>query len=422
MNHYKLVIIGGGSAGLAAAAAAYDAGITDPENGILILERDREPGGILQQCIHNGFGLHRFGEELSGPSYAERWAKEVEKRGISCRLNSMVTHLSKDRVVEYVNAAEGVVSVQADAVILAMGCRERTRGALAIPGYRPAGVWTAGAAQRYLNLEGLRIGTRAFILGSGDIGLIMARRLTLEGAKVLGVAEIMPYSNGLPRNMKQCLEDFDIPLYLSHTITEIRGRDRLTGVTISQVDSRMQPIAGTEKDFDVDTLLLSVGLIPEMNLGEEAGIAIDPATKGAFVNEALETSVPGIFSCGNVLHVHDLVDYVSAEGEKAGRMAAGYLMHDLKEDHAVAIRAGSGVGALLPQTVRPSNVEKSQEISFRVRKESRNSTIDIYRDGVKLRSIKKLHLVPACMENITLTRAELEQAAGEIRLEIGGAV
>lgn len=315
MKTYDLVVIGGGSAGLAAAISAYDNGVTD----ILILERDKELGGILNQCIHNGFGLHTFKEELSGPSYAERFITMIHDRGIQFKLNAMVTHLSDEKVVEYVTPAEGYVRVQAKAVILAMGCRERTRGAIAVPGYRPAGIWSAGTAQRYLNMEGYMVGRKVFILGSGDIGLIMARRMSLEGAQVMGVAEIMPYSNGLPRNIKQCLEDFDIPLFLSHTISRIEGKQRVNQVTIQQVDDKMKPIAGTEKVFDVDTVLFSVGLIPENALSEEAEVKLHRRTKGPIVDESYQTNVEGIFACGNVLHVHDLVDWVSQEGTKAGK-------------------------------------------------------------------------------------------------------
>lgn len=273
MKTYDLVIIGGGSAGMAAAIGAYHKGVRD----ILILERDNEPGGILLQCIHNGFGLHTFGEELTGPSYAERFADQIEKLGIHCETGALVLHLHKDKTLDYISPRTGYVTIQARAVILAMGCRERPRGAIGIPGTRPAGIWTAGTAQRYLNLDGILPGQRVFILGSGDIGLIMARRMTLEGAKVLGVAELMPYSNGLPRNLKQCLEDFDIPLFLSHTVTDIRGSERLTEVVISQVDEQRRPISGTEKVFEADTLLLSVGLIPENYLSEEAEIPLHPA-------------------------------------------------------------------------------------------------------------------------------------------------
>ncbi|MCF0114448.1 MAG: FAD-dependent oxidoreductase, partial [Erysipelotrichaceae bacterium] len=303
----QLVVIGGGAAGLAAALSAYEAGVKE----ILILERDKELGGILNQCIHNGFGLSTFKEELSGPTYAERFIQQVKQTSIQVMLETMVLSINKDKSIEIVSPTTGYTTIQAEAIILAMGCRERTRGAIAVPGARPAGIYSAGTAQRYLNMEGYLCGKKVFILGSGDIGLIMARRMTLEGAKVLGVAEVMPYSNGLPRNMKQCLDDFDIPLYLSHTIIDIQGKERVTGVTIAQVDGKRVPIEGTEKHFDCDSVLFSVGLIPENNLSEDAGIALDKVTKGPIVNEQYMTSIEGIFACGNVLHVHDLVDEVT---------------------------------------------------------------------------------------------------------------
>ena len=360
MKQYDIIVIGGGSAGIAAAIAAYEDGCKN----ILLLERDQELGGILLQCIHNGFGLHMFGEELAGPAYAQKWVEMLADTTIECKTNTMVTHLGADKVVEFVNPMDGYVTVCAKAIILAMGCRERTRGAIAIPGYRPSGIWTAGTAQRYLNMEGYLVGKKVFILGSGDIGLIMARRMTLEGAKVEGVAELMPYSNGLPRNMKQCLDDFNIPLYLSHTITDIKGKDRVTGITITKVDERMQPIQGTEKEFEVDTLLLSVGLIPENGLSQEADIQIHPRTKGAIVNESLETSVEGIFACGNVLHVHDLADYVSAAGKKAGLYASKYSRGELEKGKEFKVSIQQGIGYVLPHKVNPYNVGDQIEFMF----------------------------------------------------------
>ncbi|HAM63176.1 MAG: pyridine nucleotide-disulfide oxidoreductase [Firmicutes bacterium GWF2_51_9] len=415
MRTIELVIIGGGSAGLASAISAYEHGIKD----ILILERDKELGGILQQCIHNGFGLHTFKEELSGPAYAERYIDKINEYKIEVKLNAMVTHLSKDRIIEYVTPDEGYVTLQAKAVILAMGCRERTRGAIAIPGYRPAGIWSAGTAQRYLNMEGYMVGKRIFILGSGDIGLIMARRMTLEGAKVLGVAEIMPYSNGLPRNIKQCLEDFDIPLYLSHTITRIEGKDRVNQITIQKVDERFQAIANTELTFDVDTVLFSVGLIPENALSEEADVTLHQKTKGPIVDETYQTDVPGIFACGNVLHVHDLVDWVSLEGQKAGISAARYLNHEVTSGKTIQMVAGEGLGYIVPHHINPSNVEKSIECMFRVTKTAKFVELVVKRDGQVLKRIKKRHLAPAEMERIVLTKDELMGCNESIRIEIG---
>ena len=413
MKTVDLAIIGGGSAGMAAACGAYEAGIRD----ILILERDKELGGILLQCIHNGFGLHYFKEELSGPEYAERWADKIEEYGISYRLDTMVLDISPDKVITYTNAESGYQQIRAKAVVLAMGCRERTRGAIHIPGYRPAGVWTAGTAQRYLNMEGYLVGKKIFILGSGDIGLIMARRMALEGAQVLGVAEIMPYSNGLPRNIQQCLRDFDIPLYLSHTVTNVYGRDRVSGIQLSQVDEKLRPIAGTEKDFACDTLLLSVGLIPENQLSQNAGLGLSPKTKGALVNEANETECRGIFSCGNVLHVHDVVDFVSEEGLHAGRSAAAYLQGYLAQAEAAAAVAGVGIGYVLPQRVR-KNQGADVTFSFRVTGVMENVELVVKIDGNTVKSVKKKHLIPAEMERITLTADELNGLQGEIQIEV----
>ena len=405
MERCDLVIIGAGPAGLAAAIAAREAGVQD----ILLLERDREPGGILNQCIHSGFGLHTFKEELTGPEYAQRYIERVEELNIPCMLNTMVLELSSDRVVTAMNREKGLFQIQAGAVILAMGCRERARGSLNIPGFRPAGVYSAGTAQRLVNMEGYLPGREVVILGSGDIGLIMARRMTLEGAHVQVVAELMPYSGGLKRNIVQCLDDFDIPLKLSHTVVDIHGRERVTGVTIAQVDENRRPIPGTEQYYDCDTLLLSVGLIPENALSRAAGVEISPITNGPVVNESLETSVPGVFACGNVLHVHDLVDFVSEEAANAGRRAAKFLSGSAaSSDKEISITATSGVRYTVPSHISPERMDETVVVRFRVADVYRNATIVVRSDsGEELLRRKRMIVAPGEMEEVTLKRDDL---------------
>lgn len=402
MTSHDIVIIGGGPAGLAAAFAARKAGIQD----ILILERDNCLGGILNQCIHNGFGLHTFKEELTGPEYADRYIKMVEEEKIPYKLNTMVIDINKDKEVTFINKEDGLITIQAKAVILAMGCRERARGALNIPGYRPAGIYSAGTAQRLMNIEGYSVGKEVVILGSGDIGLIMARRMTLEGAKVKVVAELMPYSGGLKRNIVQCLDDYGIPLKLSHTVVDIEGKERVTGITLAEVGPDRKPIPGTEEHYSCDTLLLSVGLLPENELSKGIGISMSPVTSGPEVNDQLETSTEGVFACGNVLHVHDLVDYVSEEAALAGSNAAAYVKagKERKTGHFVTLKAENGVRYTVPQIIDVNNMQDKLTVRFRVADVYKERSISVYYDGVLVSKRKKKVLAPGEMEQIVLKK------------------
>ena len=403
--NYELVIIGGGPAGLAAAAAAYDVGC----RSILILERDTQLGGILNQCIHNGFGLHTFGEELTGPEYAARFIAQVRDRGIEYKLNTMVLSISEEKHITAVNREDGLLEIDARAIILTMGCRERSRGALNIPGYRPAGIYSAGTAQRLVNIEGYLPGRRVVILGSGDIGLIMARRMTLEGAKVLVVAELLPYSGGLKRNIVQCLDDFGIPLKLSHTVVNIEGKERVSGVTIAEVGPDRKPIPGTEIHYDCDTLLLSCGLIPENELSRGMGVALSPVTNGPVVDESLQTSIPGVFAAGNVLHVHDLVDYVSEEAAAAGRAAVRYLAQgESAARHEIPVTFVGGIRYTVPATIDPKLVDDDLVIRFRVGGVMKKRTVRLLLDGEAALSRKRAVMAPGEMEELKLTRAMLD--------------
>ena len=433
MKTYDIVIIGGGPAGLAAAVSARENGIQD----ILILERDKELGGILNQCIHNGFGLHTFKEELTGPEYAGRFIKQVKDLGIEYKLHTMVMDISSDKIVTAMNREEGLFEIQAGAVILAMGCRERSRGALNIPGYRPAGIYSAGTAQRLVNMEGYMPGREVVILGSGDIGLIMARRMTLEGAHVKVVAELMPYSGGLKRNIVQCLNDYDIPLKLSHTVVDIHGKERVTGITLAKVDEKGKPIPGTEEEYACDTLLLSCGLIPENELSRELGVKLNPVTSGPVVDESLETNVPGVFACGNVLHVHDLVDFVSEEADRAGTCAARYILQENQSsdpgidqesqyrdsdigkaskmndnnDPVIPLISTGCVRYTVPSAIHLSKMPDKLKVRFRVGKVVKNCAVDVYckeeNSEKRIKTKKRPVVAPGEMEEILLGREEL---------------
>lgn len=415
---YELIVIGAGPAGLSAALEAWNKGLRK----ILVVERAKEAGGILMQCIHNGFGLHYFKEELTGPEYAGRFVEMVKNTGIEIKLDTMVLEITQERQVHTVNTQDGYCIYDAKSIVLAMGCRERTRGAIGTPGTRPAGIFTAGTAQRLLNCEGFMVGKRVLILGSGDIGLIMARRMTLEGAKVLACVEIMPYSGGLTRNIVQCLEDFNIPLYLGHSIVDIKGDKRVEKAVVMKLDENRKPIPGTEMEFDVDTILLSVGLIPENELTQKAEISMDMRTKGAVVFENRETSLPGVFACGNAVHVHDLVDFVTEEGQIAGRGAAEFVLNGRKDDDSddvVELVNGNDVGYTVPQKIRKNSFEGKVGVYFRVRSVHKEAALITVKSGDReIYSVKRMHLAPGEMERIDLTPAMLFDVSGQLTVSV----